>query len=710
MSRDRAGAAPGDAVDSFPRRHARTRRFTLGVPRDIRVAADGSRVLFLRSAAGDDPVNALWVLDIPDAPTPAASGDGARLVADPSVLGADDPDLPPAERARRERTREAAGGIVGYDADARLEVAVFVLGGELWRADVTGGGVEPLGARAGAFDPRLSPDGERVAYVAGSTLRLVDADGDRLLVGEDEAGVTWGSAEFVAAEEMGRTRGHWWAPDGSGLLAARVDVSGVNRWWIASPVDPARPPTEIRYPAAGTANAVVDLALVDLDGSRRPVGWREAGSADWEYLAGVRWDDEGLLLTVQTRDQRTLGVLEVEATTGACREVHRVDDEAWVELVAGVPRRHRGRLVTVADRGDARRVVVDGEALTGDGLQVRRVVGVDAEGVTVTASFDDPTSIHVVRVAWDGGTEVLTPDPGVHTAVIGGPVTVVQSRTLDDDEVVTLVRRGDEVIGHLDSHAAASGLDVDVTLVRTGSRRLATALVLPSDPRRRRGPLPVLLDPYGGPHAQRVLRSRAAFHVSQWFADQGFAVVVVDGRGTPGRGPVWEKAVHGDLAGPVLDDQLDALTDLLRHDERLDPTRVAIRGWSFGGYLAALAVLRRPDLVHAAVAGAPVTDWRLYDTHYTERYLGHPASDPAAYERTDLTAEAARLERPLLLIHGLADDNVVAAHTLALSRALLEAGRSHAVLPLSDVTHMTPQEAVAENLLVLQRDFLRRAL
>src|SRR3954451_14815360 len=145
-------------------------------------------------------------------------------------------------------------------------------------------------------------------------------------------------------------------------------------------------------------------------------------------------------------------------------------------------------------------------------------------------------------------------------------------------------------------------------------------------------------------------------------------------------------------------------------DARLDLSRVAIRGWSFGGYLAALAVLRRPDVFHAAVAGAPVTEWRLYDTHYTERYLGDPDLDPAPYDRSSLLPDAPKLERPLLLIHGLADDNVVAAHTLQLSSALLAAGRAHVVLPLSGVTHMTPQAVVAENLLLLQVAFLKEAL
>jgi dipeptidyl-peptidase-4 len=208
-----------------------------------------------------------------------------------------------------------------------------------------------------------------------------------------------------------------------------------------------------------------------------------------------------------------------------------------------------------------------------------------------------------------------------------------------------------------------------------------------------------------------VLSAQGAFLSSQWLADQGFAVIVADGRGTPGRGPAWDRSVAFDLATPALEDQVDALHGVADHyPGELDLGRVAIRGWSFGGYLAALAVLRRPDVFHAAVGGAPVTDWRLYDTHYTERYLGHPDERPDAYATSSLLEDAHLLERPLMLVHGLADDNVVVAHTLRLSSALLAAGRAHTVLPLSGVTHMTPQEVVAENLLLLQVAFLKEAL
>ena len=682
-------------ADSFPRQSARTRRFTCGQTRSVSVAEDGNRVLFLRSGAGDDPVNCLWSLD------PATGGE--RLVADPAdLLSEGQSVVPTAERERRERAREVGSGIVAYDALPDLERACFVLDGRVFLADLTGDGrVVEMSSSGDAFDPRISPDGMSVAYVSGRGIRITGPAGDHRLVGGATETVSWGSAEFVAAEEMGRNRGHWWSPDGEQILAARVDTVGVEEWWIASPVEPGSRPRPIRYPSAGTTNAEVVLALVALDGSTTDVDWGGGPGGDFEYLAGVRWvAGEPLTLTVQTRDQRTLAILTVEQATGVVTEHYRVTDDNWVELVPGSPRWWEGSLLTVEDRGDTRRLIVDGEPLSPDGLQIRSVQGIHDDGVLVSASTD-PVDVDVIRVGRDGSVEVISGGGGVCSAVEGGGTLAVSRSDLDGISL--------EVSGHLVSSLAEQPLVTptpDFHVV--GERDVRSAVLFPSD--HDGSPLPVLVDPYGGPHAQRVQRARSQFLTSQWFADRGFAVVVADGRGTPGRGPVWERAVAGDLAGPVLDDQVDALEALAADDDRLDLSRVAIRGWSFGGYLAAVAVLRRPDVFHAAVAGAPVTDWRLYDTHYTERYLGHPEVNPRAYELTDLCAEAALLTRPLLLIHGLADDNVVAAHTLQLSRALLEAGRPHRVLPLSGVTHMTPQPEVAENLLLVQLAFLQEAL
>ena len=685
---------------SYPRRNAVTRRFTLGAPRDLRVGVDGARVVFLRSRGPEDASNSLWMFDV-------ESG-VERMVVDPATLDADDSQLPPEERARRERARESGGGIVAFDTDRTLTTACFALGGQIGRADIVTGAVALLETVAGGFDPRLAPDGSAIAYVVGDGLRVIDADGDRSLIREEGDTISWGTAEFVAGEEMGRTRGFWWAPDSARLLVERVDVAPIDTWWISAPVSPSEPPTAVRYPAAGTANAVCSLAIIGLDGARVDVDWN--ATAQWEYLADMTWSQEGLIVTVQTRDQRTLAVLDVDPGTGVCTERYRITDEHWVELVPGTPCLHDGKLITVEDRGAARRLCVDGEALTADDLQVRRVIDVNTERILVTASYDS-TCVDVVRVGWDGLAVALSGNEGVHSVVVGGSTAVWISREMSGSRPPMVTVDGRELATLVD-HSETPAVDLSVTFHRCGERELATALVLPHD--HDGAPLPVLLDPYGGPHAQRVQQSAGLFYASQWFADQGFAVVVTDGRGTPGRGPAFERAVRGDLAAPVLDDQIDALHDLATDHPVLDLSKVAIRGWSFGGYLAALAVLRRPDVFHAAIAGAPVTDWRLYDTHYTERYLGNPNDEPQNYERTDLCADATTLgDRelpPLMLIHGLADDNVVAAHTLQLSRALLEAGLPHTVLPLSGVTHMTPQEEVAENLLLVQLAFLREAL
>jgi dipeptidyl-peptidase 4 len=713
----------GDSSGSFPRRHARTRGFTLGRPRGFQVGADGARVAFLRSAAGDDPVNRLWVLEL-------ASGT-ERLVAGPaSLLGDGADDLPPEERARRERARERAGGIVAFATDLDLTVASFALAGRLFLArldDPDGQGRElPVGD--GVLDPRVDPTGARVAWVTGRALHVAELDGPRgsgglkpsppddraprRLVGEDDPEVSWGLAEFLAAEEMDRARGFWWSPDGQRLAVARVDQRRVRRFHLTDPANPAIEPVTLPYPAAGTDNAEVTLHVVDLAGRRVEVAWDRAA---YPYLVAVSWEDGGpLTLLVQTRDQTATQVLAADPATGATTELAAQHDPAWVDIVAGVPAWLDGRLVLTADDPacDTRRLTVGGDPVTPPGLQVAAVVAV-ADGAVLVTGSEEPTEVHLWRVVPGQPPQRLTDRPGHHAATAAGQVLVVTRADLDQDNTATTVSVPGRPPLPVASVAQSPGLAPRPRLLRAGPRELRCALLLPSDAATGTGAggrLPVLLDPYGGPHHRQVLAARDRFLVSQWFADQGFAVLVTDGRGTPGRGPAWERAVWRDLAGPVLDDQVEALAAVAADHPELDLGRVAIRGWSFGGYLAALAVLRRPDVFHAAVAGAPVTDWRLYDTHYTERYLGHPAADPDAYRRSSLLADAAKLERPLLLVHGLADDNVVAAHTLRLSGLLLAAGRPHNVLPLSGVTHLAAQEAVAESLLHLQLAFLRDAL
>jgi len=688
---------------SYPRQSARTRRFSLGVPRAFQIAPDESRVAFLRTRAGDDPVTCLWTLD-------TATGE-ERCVADPAALDVPgEENLPAEERARRERAREQAGGIVGYATDRGMKQAVFTLAGRLYVADLDTALVRELPARTPVFDPRPDPAGRRVAYVSGRTLRLIEIDGtdDRALVQPESDQISYGLAEFVAAEEMDRMRGHWWSPDGGTLLVARVDETPVQRWHIADPANPDRPPAEIAYPAAGTPNALVSLVLLKVDGRRTGVAW-DRGM--FPYFVAAGWDRHGLLIVVQPRDQRSQRVLGVDPSNGETSLAHVEHDPVWTDIVPGLPvRTNAGDLVwTTEDRdADTRRITVAGKPVTPAGLQVRAILGVDGESILFTAS-EDPAEVHLYS---RDGSEItrLTEGRGVFGGIRSGGVTVVTGARLDRprSEIEVRTPSGTHPVA---SFAETPVITPRVDLMRAGDREIRTAVLLPTGWEPGQGRLPVLMDPYGGPHAQRVLAVQRMYCEPQWLADQGFAVVIADGRGTPARGPAWDRAVHGDFVKPVLDDQITALIEAARrHPDALDLDRVGIRGWSFGGWLAGLAVLHRPDVFHVGIAGAPVTDWRLYDTHYTERYLGHPDEDPENYAANSLIEMAGELKRPLMIIHGLADDNVVAAHTLRLSSALLAAGRPHTVLPLSGVTHMTPQEVVAENLLHIQVDYLKSAL
>lgn len=699
-------------ADSFPRRHARTQRFTLGAPRSFTVAPDGSRVVFLRSASGTDRANSLWVLDLDEG--------GERVAADPrALLGGASERLSAEERARRERSREGGAGIVGYATDAAVELAAFALSGRLFAAELRAGTARELPTPGPVIDPRPSPDGRHVAYVARGALRVVGAEGadDRALATPESEGVTYGLAEFVAAEEMGRSRGFWWAPESDRLLVARADDTPVERWWISDPAHPGREPSQVRYPAAGTANADVRLFVIGLDGVRTEVSWDRAR---YPYLARVHWSAAGApLLLVQARDQRSQLILAVEPDSGRTRMVHADEDPSWLELFPGVPCwSPSGQLVRIADEGGARRLAVGERPLTGPQLHLRAVLDVSDDDVLVSASAGEEAAapetgeVHVYRVN-ELGVERVSQEPGVHSAVRAAGVTVLVSATPDVPGARVRVLRDGKPTATVPSYAEDPGMSPRVTLTQGGARRVPCAVLMPRD-YAGDTPLPVLMDPYGGPHGQRVLAAHNPHLTSQWFADQGFAVVVADGRGTPGRSPAWEKSIRDEVAATVVQDQVDAL-QALAADFPLDLGRVAIRGWSFGGYLAALAALRRPDVFHAAVVGAPVTDLRLYDTHYQERYLGHPGEQPEVYRRNSVIddaglVDAAEPHRPMMIIHGLADDNVVVAHSLRLSSALLAAGRPHEVLPLSGVTHMTPQEEVAENLLRLQLDFLKRAL
>jgi len=688
------------AADTLPRQLTRTRYFGSGAPGSFAVSADGATVLFLRSRAGDDPVALLWALDV-------ATGE-ERVLVDAAAL-ADDRDLPEAEKIRRERARVRSGGITAFDGDGETRLVVFALAGRIWTVEVATGVAKALPALDGAFDPRIDPTGRHVAYVQEGSVRVIGTDGtgDRAVAVPDGPVVSYGVAEHVASESMHRYRGYWWSPDGERLLVTRVDESAVDVWYIGDPAEPARPPREFRYPAAGRTNADVSLHVYTLDG-RDPVAvdWDRKG---FEYLAQAGWDAHGPVATVQSRDQKTVHVLGIDPASGATRILHTESDDCWVELTIGTPARtSSGDLVWIAT-GD-RRLYVGGEPVTPQGVYVRSVLGVDGDTVLFNASTA-PIAAHLWTWRPDEGARRRSVEPGVHSGALGGGTVVHVSRTLAGVAPRVRVAREGAEAAEIKNFVEEPLLGGKPELLVLGPRKLNTALFLPTWFKDGDAPLPVLMDPYGGSAGQKVLAvQNGGTLTSQWFAEQGFAVVVVDGAGTPGRSPEFTRETYLDKAAPVLDDQVAALHELARLRPALDLTHVGIRGWSFGGYLAALAVLRRPDVFHAAVSGAPVTDMLMYDSHWQERHLGHPDEHPEAYERSSLIEDAPGLSRPLLLVHGLADDNVFPVHTLRLSSALLAAGKAHEVLPLVRTTHMPTDAAAAEGLLWHQVRWLKANL
>ena len=598
--------------------------------------------------------------------------------------------------------------------------------------------------------------GDRITAVYGVSVE--DEDGN-------PAENTWkiGLAEFVAGEEMDRYDGFWWSPDSRHVLFESFDTADEPTWYISDPADPEKPAAGRRYPRALTRNADVYLTVITLafDENDRYAGITGNADVDWdreayEYVAAVNWRrGHDPLVLVQNRRQTRDQVLEVAvaadgAALGATRVLEEHANDQWIDLIHGTPAyTPDGRLVCPLNdmAADTNRLTVDGRPFTPAGWNVRAVLDVTDDDVLAVvqrapeiatevprawagsdAASDaeslfgghDARSFDVVSIDYNGTITPVTTDPGQWTASRGERGIVVSGRDMRSARAQMRHILGEQS-ATISSTAAEPGFAPNVTFTRLGEHQLYTAIIAPSpsSPYAHADKLPVLMKPYGGPGFQQVVASQSFYWEGQWWADQGFLVVTADGRGTTGRGPAWDREIFEDMKDVTLADQIEAVNALPEAVSRLnadgrrpgvpmpDLDKVCMIGWSYGGFLSALAVLDAPDVFKAACAGAPPTDWTLYDTHYTERYLG---LDPDVYRRNGIVQDAPGLVRPLMLIHGFADDNVTIAHSLRLSQALMAAGRPHTFLPLTGITHMTNDETVAENLLTLQRDFLRDAL
>lgn len=695
---------------------AATMRFRLGTPAPLAITADGA--VIYRRTGPRERVADLYQLG-PSAPA-------AELLASATeLLAGGGETLSDAEKARRERTRTSTRGFVdiSVSADGRRVLAplgqrLFVLERGAQAANVPR--VRELAAGTGyPFDPQLSPDGNRVVWNQDGDLWLQDlAGGKARRLTQHPPELEYGVAEFVAQEELERRRGTWWSPDSKLLAFQRTDLRPVDTLYVADARNPDKPPVPFRYPRAGRPNAKVDLGLVPVTGGApRWVSW---DLARYPYLVHVEWPAGApLTLLVASRDQTEVAALAVDLATGKTRELVRERDDTWLnappDLLTWLPDgsgflwRTEAKGAWSLEHHDATgrhlRTIVTGD------LGLRQVCGLSADGKDVIVeAAADPREQHVWRVPLAGGDRyTLTSGGGVHHATCKHGTIVLRSQ-LRDGGTRHEVLRPDGSRAELPTVAERPPLVPTTVLTSVGveGRLQYVAITRPRafDAKRK---YPVLLYVYGGPHAKVVLDARDEYIMDQWYADAGFIVVRTDGRGTPDRGRDWERAISRDLVTVPMADQLGALRKLGASFPELDLARVGAFGWSFGGYMSAMAVLLHPEVFAAAVAGAPVTDWELYDTAYTERYMKEPKDNAEGYRRTSALTYADRLSRPLLLIHGITDDNVHFAHSLALIEALYVAGKRAEVVTLS-ATHMVPEPKLVLAREKVQVDFFRQHL
>ncbi|HUS68630.1 MAG TPA: DPP IV N-terminal domain-containing protein [Kofleriaceae bacterium] len=713
--------APADAAwpaldDSFIEQQTVTNNFQLGKPTAVWVAPDGGEVLFVRSGprSSNGDLHAVSV----------ATGQERVVVAAADLLGGGAETLSVEEKARRERLRQVTGGVSSFSASTDGARLLVPLSGRLFLHDRRAGTTRELDAGGGAHDPMLSPDGRSVSFTRDGDLFVLDVDRGGLarLTRRESPAIEHGVAEFVAQEEMHRRRGAWWSPDSAHIAFQRTDQRAVETLYIADATHPEAPPTAFHYPRAGAANAEVTLGIAPARGGRTV--WVEWDRAAYPYLAAVVWPERGALtIVVQDRAQQDELVLAVDPRTGATRQLLREQDPAWVNLDDEMPRwlDDGSGFLWTTDRGGAWQLELrapDGalvRALTPPELGYLETTGFDgARGaVWVRATGPSPLGSDLYRVPLAGGAPERVTDGGDHTlhAAARSGVHVLWSRDAAGVERWSVRREDGTEAAALRSVAEepAFAPALELTTVEVDGRTYHASVVRPraTAPGRR---YPVLLHIYGGPRHNHVVADRRAYLLDQWYADAGFIVVRTDARGTPRRGRAWERTVRGDLTTAPLEDQIAVLRALGQARPELDLEQVGVYGWSFGGTMSALAVMMRPDVFRAGLAGAPVTDWRDYDTYYTERYLGLPADDPAGYDRSSPTSYAARLTRPLLLVHGTTDDNVYFAHTLKLAQALFRARRPFEMLPLAGFTHMVPDPVVKTALAHRTVQFFRQHL
>jgi dipeptidyl-peptidase-4 len=681
---------------------ARYPRPGTAVPGKISFSPDGKLLAFLHSEEGGLS-RVLWAMDV-------ATGERRVLFAPPAE-GVTDANVSREEALRRERQRLRETGVTHYAWAEEGDSLLVPLRGEAW---VVSGGTATCAAK-GAVDPHLSPDGARLAFVRDGELHVADVAGagERRLTHDAQPGVTNGLAEFVAQEEMARFSGFWWSRDGRNLAYAQVDERHIPIYTIPHYGKDAVEFDHHRYPFAGAQNARVKLGVIPAEGGKTV--WMDLG--DYEYLARAAWHPDGRLFAqLQTRDQRRLELRAFDPATGKGVTLLVEESDLWINLhhdLRFVP--ETGEFLWASERSGFKHLELrraDGSlarVLTSGEWSVDHVQGFDPKGRRVAFSAANPATEWQVFVAsLDGGDPVrLTKEPGVHEAVFSRDfaswVDVHDSRTRPPS---VRLRNPDRVV-----HASAA---VDLPLVppepfafrtRDGAELYGTIY------RPAKLPAPLVVQVYGGPHVQTAVDSWLCTVElrAQYLAKQGFLVMRVDNRGSWRRGLRFEGAIARRMGTVEVRDQVDGV-NFAKSKGWVDGDRLGIYGWSYGGYMTLMCLLKAPEVFKAGVAGAPVAAWDGYDTHYTERYMGTPSENPDGYREASALNFADRLRGKLLLIHGMLDENVHFRHTARFVDALIKANKPYELLLYPSERHMPRGEKDRRNLEERIVDFFKASL
>lgn len=612
---------------SFLRLYAETRGFMLGRPVKPKPTPDGKAVLFLRSEA-KKPQLSLFEFEV-------ATGKTRELLTPATLLKGVEEKLSPEEKARRERMRITAGGFTDYQLSEDGKLILLNLSGKLYVYHRDTASISELATSKGTLlDPQFSPDGSMVAYVLDHDvyLNVLETTKEMRITQKGTAIKTHGLAEFVAQEEMGRFHGYWWSPDSKFIAYEEADHEGVETWYVADPAKPQQKPLEQYYPRPGKKNVAVRLGIVPVSGG--DTVWVDWDVKKYEYLAAVRWDKTGpLTIQVQDRKQQELLLLLVEPKTGKTTRLVRDRDAAFLNLWKNVPiwlPANRGFLWVSEKDGPAPMEWRESDGkleyntfFTG-GLELAEIVGVnDAANRVIFRTYANP-SRRIVDVK-----HLKRRPEGVVVTLIGSNLdisdvtctpdhshVVATHSSLSEMPRVSIIKTGSTVdaepneVGQLPSIAVEPNFTPNTLIKLLGDESTKpfeasgyfTAIIHPRnfDPTKK---YPVIVDVYGGPKHLTVTQQMKPWLLMQWLADQGFIIVAVDNRGTPGRGRDWERAIYQKFDSVPLEDQIKGLKLLGEKHPEMDMDRVGIVGWSFGGYMSALAVLKRPDIFKAAVAG-----------------------------------------------------------------------------------------------------------